>query len=223
MLSCDSRNNPISDSVWQRVRPLLNSLIGDADCFGDRGDGAPQEFDGFCLAHAALNHSSWARATIVHDGGGSLSAVSTGDYKDRFAEAMRLSGKSTHDIAEALGVSYQAIKKIELGTSKMLKADHNSVAAKCMGVSAEWLATGDGCAVPAPASTLSLAAQELAARFDEVPNGDEKLRLYARLLNEIRVATPSTPGPPARQPVEQPTLSQVGRPRTAHGKSRVAP
>lgn len=59
---------------------------------------------------------------------------------------MKLAGASEHDLAKALGVSYQAIKKVLLGTTKMLKADHNLLAAKYLRVDSEWLATGEGSA-----------------------------------------------------------------------------
>lgn len=82
---------------------------------------------------------------MVHARGHSLSLmVQTREYKDRFAEAMRLSGKDVHGVAEAVDVSYQAVKKVLNGTTKMLKADHNVVAAHAMAVDSEWLATGKG-------------------------------------------------------------------------------
>lgn len=73
-----------------------------------------------------------------------------------------------------------------------------------------------------PASSLSRAAQELAQAFDAVPHGDEKVRLYAQLLNEIRLATPSATNP-VPQPGAQPILSQTHAPGTARGRSRVGP
>lgn len=66
------------------------------------------------------------------------------DYASRFNDAMRAAGKTEHDVAEALGITYQAVKKILNGTSKMLRADNNVVAARLFGVSSEWLATGKG-------------------------------------------------------------------------------
>lgn len=68
------------------------------------------------------------------------------DYKDRFAEAMRLAGLDEHAIAKGLDVSYQAIKKVLLGTTKMLRADNNVFAARLMSVDPDWLATGSGSA-----------------------------------------------------------------------------
>jgi transcriptional regulator with XRE-family HTH domain len=67
-----------------------------------------------------------------------------GDYKDRFATAMELSGKDVHAIAKDLGVTYQAIKKILNGSTKMPRADHSAIAAGAMKVDSVWLATGAG-------------------------------------------------------------------------------
>jgi transcriptional regulator with XRE-family HTH domain len=68
------------------------------------------------------------------------------DYKERFEQAMRASGMDVQSVADALGISYQAIKKVIAGTSKMLKADNNSAAAKLFKVDPDWLATGEGSA-----------------------------------------------------------------------------
>jgi transcriptional regulator with XRE-family HTH domain len=86
-------------------------------------------------------------ATIVHDGADTLLVVGEtikSEYRERFAEAMTLAGVSTHDVAKALKLSYQAIKKVLEGRSKMMAADNNVAAAKFMQVDSEWLATGVG-------------------------------------------------------------------------------
>jgi hypothetical protein len=70
--------------------------------------------------------------------------VSQNDYKTRFAEAMKMSGTDEHALAKAVGTSYQAIKKVLLGTTKMMSAENNSVAASFMAVDSDWLATGKG-------------------------------------------------------------------------------
>lgn len=66
------------------------------------------------------------------------------EYRDRFACAMKLAVIDEHAVAAALGISYQAVKKVLVGSTKMLKADNNSVAAKLMNVDPDWLATGEG-------------------------------------------------------------------------------
>ncbi len=87
--------------------------------------------------------------------------VSYDDYGTRFSHSMTLSGKTEHDIADGIGISYQAVKKILAGTSKMLKADNNVKAARLMQVDSEWLATGEG--VPRGPKTWPLSTEVLAA------------------------------------------------------------
>ncbi len=47
-------------------------------------------------------------------------------------------------LQQHLGVTYQAIRKLELGTSKSLSAENNVRAARFLDVDAFWLATGEG-------------------------------------------------------------------------------
>jgi SOS-response transcriptional repressor LexA len=66
------------------------------------------------------------------------------DYSERLKIAMRLSGCTTQMLADGLGVSYQAARKAVDGKTKAFTASNNQKAAKLLGVSAEWLATGGG-------------------------------------------------------------------------------
>jgi transcriptional regulator with XRE-family HTH domain len=93
------------------------------------------------------------------------------DYKDRFADAMKQAGATEHTVAKALGISYQAVKKVLLGTTRMLKADHNVMAAKFLQVDSEWLATGEGEARGARVWPLS---QELLQAIQSA-QGDQRL------------------------------------------------
>ncbi len=71
-------------------------------------------------------------------------------YAARLQEAMRAAGRDPADtssvgwLAEQLGVSYQASKKALSGDTKALTAENNVKAAHALGVSSEWLATGEG-------------------------------------------------------------------------------
>jgi hypothetical protein len=71
-------------------------------------------------------------------------------YAARLQEAMRAAGRDPADtasvgwLAERLGVSYQAARKALSGDTKALTAENNVKAARVLGVSSEWLATGDG-------------------------------------------------------------------------------
>lgn len=66
------------------------------------------------------------------------------EYKDRLAEAMRDAGMSKQQLADALRISYQAVKKVLDGASKSLSAANNEAAADALKVNSLWLATGKG-------------------------------------------------------------------------------
>jgi transcriptional regulator with XRE-family HTH domain len=66
------------------------------------------------------------------------------EIKQRFATAMARSGVRTTTLAKAMGVSYQAVKKILDGKTKMLTPENNLKAALCLDVDPNWLALGQG-------------------------------------------------------------------------------
>lgn len=72
------------------------------------------------------------------------------EHSERLRAAMKQCGMSIPKLAESLGVSYQAIKKLHDGTSKAFSAENNSKAAQILGVSPDWLATGKGAMLAAP-------------------------------------------------------------------------
>lgn len=77
------------------------------------------------------------------------------DYAERLAGAMKHSGASKTTLARAIGISYQAVKKVLDGGSHSLSAENNSKAARFLGVSSHWLATGDGQMLAAQAAAPS--------------------------------------------------------------------
>ncbi len=66
------------------------------------------------------------------------------DYSERLKLALKQSGMTVQMLADGLGISYQAAKKAVDGKTRAFTAQNNQRAAKLLGVSAEWLATGDG-------------------------------------------------------------------------------
>ncbi len=66
------------------------------------------------------------------------------DYTERLRLALKQSGCSVQMLADGLGISYQAAKKALDGKTRAFTASNNMKAAKLLGVSAEWLATGEG-------------------------------------------------------------------------------
>lgn len=74
-------------------------------------------------------------------------------YKDRLAQAMEKAGSvSPSALATAIGISYQAVKKVLEGTSAAFSAPNNTLAARFLRVNSDWLATGDGPIDPPPAN-----------------------------------------------------------------------
>lgn len=64
------------------------------------------------------------------------------DYKDRLARAMKEAGVGTTQLADALHISYQAVRKVLLGGQ--FGTENNAAAAKRLRVRSDWLATGKG-------------------------------------------------------------------------------
>lgn len=66
------------------------------------------------------------------------------DYSERLQAAMKLRKVSVAELAEGMGLSYQAVKKVFDGKSNAFTAENNSKAAKILGIYSDWLATGLG-------------------------------------------------------------------------------
>lgn len=79
---------------------------------------------------------------MVHDIAETIATMV--DYGERLKDAMKASGMKTQALANAMGLSYQAVKKVQDGTSKAFTAANNVVAARVLGVSPTWLANGEG-------------------------------------------------------------------------------
>lgn len=65
------------------------------------------------------------------------------EYKDRLGYAMVGAMLTTPRLAEAMGLSYQAVRKVLQGNSKSFTAENNARAAEVLGVDPSWLATGN--------------------------------------------------------------------------------
>lgn len=66
------------------------------------------------------------------------------EYRERLEAAMKAAGKSTAEVAAALGVSYQAVRKLLNGSTHAFSAENNAAAARFLNVSSDWLSTGKG-------------------------------------------------------------------------------
>lgn len=65
-------------------------------------------------------------------------------YSDRLKQALEQAGVSVRQLSADLGISYQAIYSVLNGGSKSLSARNNEEAARRLGVSSRWLASGIG-------------------------------------------------------------------------------
>jgi hypothetical protein len=65
------------------------------------------------------------------------------DYATRLDAAIKNANSSASQLSAALGISYQAIKKVLDGKSTALNAENHMRAARFLGVNSFWLATGE--------------------------------------------------------------------------------
>ena len=107
------------------------------------------------------------------------------EYKDRLKEAMLHTGSSIRDLASALNISYQAVRKVYLGESSSFNAENNANAAAYLHVNPVWLATGNGEMLPADAGS------NIRVRNPEDPPADDEV--------EIPVSTVSFQGGNGRE------------------------
>ena len=65
------------------------------------------------------------------------------EYRDRLHIAMQERSVSARELADRLGMTYQAVKKVLDGKSAAFNAVNHAVAAKYLGVRSDWLALGE--------------------------------------------------------------------------------
>ena len=100
------------------------------------------------------------------------------DYQSRLKTAMKLAHADRRALAEALGISVQAVGLVLTGQSKALTAENSAKAARFLAVDPHWLATGEG--EPRPLlmherANLSTEAVEHAAQFDQLTTAEKRL------------------------------------------------
>jgi transcriptional regulator with XRE-family HTH domain len=112
--------------------------------------------------------------------------VARSPFGDRLAHAMSLPDNKLGpvELAEALGVTRQAIDKLLKGGSNEMSASNNARVARLLGVDPTWLAIGEGVARPSEFS-IRWHERTLIARFRELP-ADEQDEFAAQL--EMRLA-----------------------------------
>jgi hypothetical protein len=134
-----------------------------------------------------LNHSS---ATMVKRIQPIVHGMS--DYTARLVSAMEDARMSVAAFAKAMGITYQAAKKAADGKTRSLTAANNERAAKLLGVSSAWLATGIGPRSPGtspqlahPLSDLSLIVQSVTRlTWEKLTMGDMNERFEVLLPDD---------------------------------------
>lgn len=145
-----------------------------------------------------MNHGSAYAATMVQSLAPRISTMV--EYKDRLQKAMDDAKVSTQKLADHLKVSYQAVKKVLDGRSNSFTAANNDKAAKFLGVSPSWLATGKSpkhphdaglvVAEPTPDArihALSARALSLAERLDALTNVQHADAVYAQAVTLLNL------------------------------------
>ena len=133
----------VLDSPRQHVGPLVNGLVGDIQCLSGGTNRAPEKVDRFSFGHRLHGPD----LTIVKPHGSNRpcehATVVANTYSDRLELAMTEAKKSISDLAAAMGISYQAVRKAVKGESNAFSAENNAKAARFLGVRPDWLATGE--------------------------------------------------------------------------------
>lgn len=141
----DQRHDDVAnDPVGELVGPLGNSLISDPKRLGRGADGAAEQFNGVGFAHAPLNHSYGASSTLVHRTGLLWGIMDKDHYSTRLADALQKRGNMHPQVlADQLGVSLQAVRKVLEGKSAALNVRNHFEACRFLNIDPEWLAIGD--------------------------------------------------------------------------------
>jgi transcriptional regulator with XRE-family HTH domain len=101
--------------------------------------------------------------------------MSASPYGERLAKAMelaRLTGPDARNkLAEAIGITKQAVGQVLTGSTRALSAETSARAARFLRVDHYWLATGEG--EPKP-KALSEDAMSFAARYDKLSQSERE-------------------------------------------------
>lgn len=106
------------------------------------------------------------------------------EYKERLEMAMKRANVGVTQLATAIEMSYQGVKKVVDGKSSAFSAENNSKAAAALGVSSDWLATGKGLMESKPSGGV-VAATALAP----TPQPEEPTVMVPLLANSGSMGT----------------------------------
>lgn len=99
-------------------------------------------------------------------------------FGTRLGEAIKLAGKDRQEVADAIGISVQALSQLIIGKSKSATAENTAKAAKALGVDFYWLATGQGKPV-GPQDVKSIEVKQSTEPYSVISTTDEIIELIA--------------------------------------------
>lgn len=139
-------------------------------------------------------------------------------FTERLEEALRIGGKDRQQLADALGITIQAVSQLLLGKTKTMTAENCVRTARLTGVDSFWLATGSG----DPRSAGASASQwPFRVSFDEYErlSDEQKTSLdivIAEFIKASLAADRDDWGAPQARGVITPA-AQVANKRAKHG------
>jgi hypothetical protein len=137
------------------------------------------------------------------------------DYATRLAHAMqrRQPAVETAELANAVGLTRQAVHMLLAGNSKALSVAPHARAARFLDVDPFWLATGEGTPDGETVAVYSALALDIAAMIDAMPEAHTRQQAWAvnaRMAQHGQMpafADDAPPQPAKRAPAPGPTPS----------------
>lgn len=122
----------------------------------------------------------------------------TTTFGERLEEALRLAKKDRQQLADALGISVQAVSQVIVGKTKALTAENAARASLHLGVDMLWLCTGEG------ESTASVVEGKNQARWPflvpreviDLLTDDQLHSLDAVMAEFVKIATSASKATP---------------------------
>lgn len=98
-------------------------------------------------------------------------------FGPRLEEALKIAKKDRQELADAIGISVQALSQLIIGKSKSATAENTAKAAKFLGVDFFWLATGQG--KPVGPQTAAIQVSQETEPYSVISTTDEIIELIA--------------------------------------------
>lgn len=106
------------------------------------------------------------------------------DYGVRLESALAARRVTLRQLANHLGITYQAVKRVTDGKTVEFSASNHAKAAAYLNISPDWLLTGAGDMTPSSSmgQVMSGKARQLGALLDRIKDEDLRLQAYAHCI-----------------------------------------